>query len=125
MKKNLLFLAALLLSFCSCSKISFQRGLYFARTDDGFLYIDFQRSDKCILFFEGGDERDGTYTIKKGKVDLLGSAVIKPGRYSHFCYFGGSLGPGIIYDDGSIKFKTQWITEKPDLDYRYLTFYKH
>ena len=123
--RSYITLALVVLLFCSCEKLSFQKGLYYARTDDGFLYIDFRKSNKCILFFEDGDDEDGKYKIKKEGIDLLGSAKIKAGNHTHVCYFGGSLGPGLIDDDGSIIFKTQWLTETPQLDYRYLTFYKH
>lgn len=109
-----------------CSKFSKVQGLYYSDTPDGMLYIDFQKGGDCYLFFQGEKRKKCPYYKKNdSELEIIGMASVTQNKHTHTCCFGGALGNGIIFDDGSIHFKTQWITEAPDLIYRYLVFYKN
>lgn len=122
MKKLLLVLSSILLLASSCQK-QLSKGLYFADTEDGIIYLELMKGKDCIMFFQGEKEESCTYYISDGQIDLMGHATININGYTNSWWFGGSLGKGIINGD-SFKIQAQRMC-KPGLEYKYLTFYKH
>lgn len=123
MKRYLIISIALLLAFTACTKDTLTRGLYFADTMNGMLYLELQTNDKAVMFFQGGEKEECKYKISKGQIDLLGSARITINGRTRSWWFGGALGKGTI-KDGSFTIKSQRLYS-PELEYYYLTFYKH
>lgn len=123
MKRYLIISIALLLTFTACTKDTLTRGLYFADTMDGMLYLELQTNEKAVMFFQGGEKEECKYKISKGQIDILGYASTKINGYTHSWWFGGALGKGTI-KDGSFTIKSQR-TYGPNFEYHYLTFYKH
>lgn len=118
--KRLLGLFLLVLSIVSCQKDKLQKGLYYANTVDGMLYVELQKGGDCVLFFQGGEENDGRYDMSKGKITVLGHTSIKIDNVEYSWWF---------YDKGTINgdsFKVQvQRTYSTKYEYHYLTFYKH
>lgn len=124
MKKCLISIVVILLSFVSCQKSTLSRGLYFADTKDGMIYLELMSGTDCVMFFQGSNEKDdGYYSISKGEITLIANAKTKADNKSVSWWFGGSLGTGIIYGD-SFKIQAQRMYSA-NLEYYYLTFYKH
>lgn len=81
MKKYLI----LLLTLCfltSCQKYSLSKGLYFADTPDGMLYLELQSGHDCIMFFQGENKEEGSYWISNGEINLISHATVKKGSYT-------------------------------------------
>lgn len=87
------------------------------------LYLELQSGEDCVMFFQGGNKENCTYKISKGEIDLLGHASIKIDGRTRSWWFGGNLGKGVISGD-SFKIQSQRMFTS-DLEYYYLTFYKH
>lgn len=117
-------MAFTLLSLISCQKSTLSKGLYFADTQDGIIYLELNRGTDCVMFFQDSDYKDnGYYRILKNEITLIASAKTKVNGKSVSWWFGGSLGTGIINSDRFI-IKAQRMSSAK-LEYYYLTFYKH
>ncbi len=124
MKKLLISLAIVLISVISCQKSTLSKGLYYADTMDGMIYLELMSGTDCVMFFQGSNDKDdGYYSISKGEITLMANAKTKVGGRSVSWWFGGSLGTGIINGD-SFKIQAQRMYST-ELEYYYLTFYKH
>ena len=124
MKKIVTTLAIILIALVSCQKSTLSKGLYFADTKDGIIYLELMSGTDCVMFFQGSNEKDdGYYSISKGEITLMANAKTKVGGRSVSWWFGGSLGTGIINGD-SFKIQAQRMYTA-DLEYYYVTFYKH
>ena len=124
MKRLIAILAIALLSFTSCQKSILSKGLYYAETKDGMIYLELLSGTDCVMFFQGSSEKnDGYYSISKGEITLMANAKTKVGGRSVSWWFGGSLGTGIISGD-SFKIQAQRMYST-ELEYYYVSFYKH
>lgn len=126
MRKTLILAASIaiaLLSISSCQKYSLSKGLYYADTKDGMIYLELMSGTDCVMFFQGSTEKDdGKYSISRGEITLRANANTKVGGRSVSWWFGGNLGTGIINGDS---FKIQALRMySTDLEYYYVTFYK-
>ena len=119
-----IFLSILtLLLVTSCQKDTLSKGLYYADTPDGLLYLELMSGHNCVMFFQGGQKSQCSYFISHGEIDLIGDAKIQIGSRTVSWWFGGSMGKGVI-NGNSFRIQGQRLY-RLDPEYRYLTFYKH
>ena len=88
------------------------------------IYLELLSGTDCVMFFQGSSEKDdGYYSISKGEITLMANAKTKVGGRSVSWWFRGSLGTGIISGD-SFKIQAQRMYST-ELEYYYVSFYKH
>lgn len=124
MKRILSTIVIILVSLVSCQKSTLSKGLYFADTQDGIIYLELMSGTDCVMFFQGShDKYEGYYSISKEEITLIANAKTKVNGKSVSWWFGGSLGTGIINGE-SFKIQAERMYSV-NSDYYYLTFYKH
>ena len=124
MKRILSTIVIILVSLVSCQKSTLSKGLYFADTQDGIIYLELMSGTDCVMFFQGSDDKyEGYYSISKEEITLIANAKTKVNGKSVSWWFGGSLGTGIINGE-SFKIQAERMYSV-NSDYYYLTFYKH
>ena len=123
MKRLFVALLITLLSITSCQKYNLSKGLYFADTKDGIIFLELMGGTDCVMYFQGGNEKeDGYYDISEGEIELYAHAETNLSGGTASWWFGGNLGAGIIKGDKfTIKAQRLYLT---GLEYHYLTFYR-
>lgn len=86
MKKVVTMIAAVLI-LAACSKENVSLGKYSAITNDGTLCIELLSGGDCVLYFDGGTERQGDYKLSGDEIVIHGHADIKTSTKWRWYYF--------------------------------------